>query len=558
MLNKMKIAARLFLGFGALMLLLAGLGGLSIYMGETSESAFADVVRFKSNETLGERAEKRVFQARFLTWKFLATGDLAVYDKAQDAFKLVNERLDQLSGQTADPGRLAAVRELKAETAALARIEERFKDIKGHNSNLDSPEIKSLFAEANAKATEIDEAGEKLVDRYEQAASAKVTATDQQISRGIDIAILIGAFSLLLGAGLSFAIARSIVMPISAMTGAMSKLAANDLAVEVPATANRDEIGEMAKAVQIFKENAIQVEAMTREQEQQKHRIAELQKNERNKMADAFEASVMDVVKKVSASASEMQGTAESLSSAAFHANNQATTVSVASVQASANVQTVATAAEELSASIGEISRQVTEASRISQEASVEAARTNAIVEGLSAVAKNIGEVVQMISGIASQTNLLALNATIEAARAGEAGKGFAVVAGEVKNLANQTGRAAGQIVGQISAVQEETARAVAAMKTISGVIDQVREISAGIAAAVEQQSAATTEIARNVQQAAQGTEDVTNAIGGVTEAAGSTGASAGQVLASAQGLSENSETLHSEVINFLATIRAA
>jgi methyl-accepting chemotaxis protein len=558
MLKKMKIAARLFLAFGLLMLLLAGLGGLSIFSGETTKSAIADIVRFKSNETLAERVEKRLFQARFLNWKYIGTGDLAFYDKAEGAFKVAYERLDKLTEQSIDPDSRSALSSFRAQIVAFERLCARLKDARVRNESLDSPENKSLIAEITTSGTELETSGANLGDRYEQAALVEITATDHQISRSIDLAVLIGVASLLLGAALSFAIARSIVVPIRAMTGAMSKLAENDLAVEIPATAHRDEIGLMAKAVQVFKDNAIQVAEMTREQEQQKLRTAQLQKSERNKMADAFEASVMGVVKMVSASASEMQGTAESLSSAALHANAQATTVSSASVQASANVQTVATAAEELSASISEISRQVTEASRISQDAAEEAARTNRIVEGLSVVAKNIGDVVQLISGIASQTNLLALNATIEAARAGEAGKGFAVVAGEVKNLANQTGRAASEIVGQILAVQEETARAVAAMKNISGVIDQVRQISAGIAAAVEEQSAATSEIARNVQQAAQGTEDVTNAIGGVTEAASSTGASAGQVLASAQGLSENSETLHNEVVNFLATIRAA
>jgi methyl-accepting chemotaxis protein len=404
-----------------------------------------------------------------------------------------------------------------------------------------------------------------LVDAADQVgASASAEAkqiendTISSVGAALTLMLALSAAGVCVSLLSAFLIGRNVALPVVGMTAAMRRLAEGDTLIDVPARGRHDEIGQMAEAVQIFKDNATRVEQMTREQEDQKRVAADMVKKNRNDMADVFEASVMGGVKMVSASASEMQGTARSLSAVAQQANSQATTVAAASDQASANVQTVATAAEELSASILEISRQVTQASRISKDASEEMDRTNAIVRGLSAAATKIGDVIKVISDIASQTNLLALNATIEAARAGEAGKGFAVVAGEVKNLANQTGRAAGEIVVQISSVQAETFRAVDAMKGIAGVIDQVREISAGIAAAVEEQSAATSEIARNVLQAAQGTEEVSSAIGGVTQAASSTGTSAGQVLASAQGLAENSGLLESQVVEFLATIRAA
>jgi methyl-accepting chemotaxis protein len=351
---------------------------------------------------------------------------------------------------------------------------------------------------------------------------------------------------------------RSIVPPLKAMTLTMGKLAGGDLTATIPATERKDEVGQMAKAVQVFKDNAIRVEELTRDQEEQKQRAAAERKQALEQMATEFESSVMGVVNVVSSSATEMQSTAQSLASAAQQASAQATTVASASEQATANVQTVAAAADELSSSIAEINRRVVDASRVSDRAADEIAETNAMVEALSGAADRIGEVVKLIADIASQTNLLALNATIEAARAGEAGKGFAVVAGEVKILANQTGRATGEIGNQIAAVQEETRRVVEAIKNISGIINQVREISAGIAASVEEQSAATGEIARNVEQAAIGTQQVSDNIIGVTEVATSTGASAEQVLSSARDLSHNSDCLQGEVTKFLANVRAA
>jgi methyl-accepting chemotaxis protein len=369
--------------------------------------------------------------------------------------------------------------------------------------------------------------------------------------------VLVG-LGLVLGGTLSTLISRSVSVPIHRIVTIMRRLAGGDATIDVPGTERADEFGEISRAVQVFKDNAVRVAQMTREQEEAKARAATERKQAMLKMANDFEASVMDVVKIVSSSSTEMQATAQSMSSAASQASAQAATVASAAEQATANVQTVASAAEELSSSISEISRQVTESARISTAASEETARTNAMVQGLATAANRIGEVVKLISDIASQTNLLALNATIEAARAGDAGKGFAVVAGEVKNLANQTGRATEEISQQISAVQDETRRTVEAIKGIASVVDQVRQIASSIASAVEEQGAATQEIARNVQQAAQGTQEVSSNIGGVMETATSTGAAATQVLISAGDLSKNAARLSSEVGNFLANVRAA
>jgi len=367
---------------------------------------------------------------------------------------------------------------------------------------------------------------------------------------------IIAAVALAIGIAGAWIIGRGITLPVNAMTKAMSILAGGDTSVAIPATENKDEIGEMAKAVQVFKDNAIRVAAMQKEQEQSRIQAEAERKRGMLEMADKFESAVMGLVKGVSAQATEMQATSQSMSSAAQQSQAQATTVAAAAEQATANVQTVAAAAEELTSSITEISRQVAQAAKISQAASEETGRTNEMVQGLALAADKIGEVIKLINDIASQTNLLALNATIEAARAGDAGKGFAVVAGEVKNLANQTARATDAISSQIGAVQEETKRAVEAIRSIGTVIDQVRQISSGIAPAVEEQGAATQEIARNVQQAAEGTQLVSSNVAGISQAATMTGAASQQVLAAAGDLARNSEHLRGEVTNFLDGIR--
>jgi methyl-accepting chemotaxis protein len=338
----------------------------------------------------------------------------------------------------------------------------------------------------------------------------------------------------------------------------MERLASGDKTIEVVGAARRDEIGGMAKAVQVFKDNAIAMDKLRAEQEDLK-RQAEIEKRRAlHKLADDFEASISGVVTVVSTAAAEMQSTAQSMSATAEETSRQSLSVASAAEQASVNVQTVASAAEELSASIGEIGRQVSQASEIAGKAAEDSRRTDEAVQGLTESAQKIGEVVKLIQEIAGQTNLLALNATIEAARAGEAGKGFSVVASEVKSLANQTAKATDEIRAQIGAIQDRTRTTVEVIHGIRRTIEDINGISATIASAVEEQGAATQEIARNVQQAAAGTGQVSENISGVTSAAGETGAAATQVLGSASELAQQSETLRAEVHKFLATIRAA
>lgn len=350
---------------------------------------------------------------------------------------------------------------------------------------------------------------------------------------------------------------RSIVPPLLQMVGAMGQLAGGNHAVEIPATGKKDEIGLMARAVLVFKENMIKArELAEKEAEAVKERIARAARV--NDLTEKFDDDVTMVLKSVASASTQLQTTASSMTATAEETNSQATAVAAATEEASTNVQTVSAAAEELTSSITEISRQVAQSANVARKAVAEADRTNATVRDLSTEATRIGDVVKLINEIASQTNLLALNATIEAARAGEAGRGFAVVASEVKNLAEQTAKATDQISAQIAAIQSSSTDAVSAIGAIAATIGEINEITSAIAAAVEEQSSATQEIARNVQQAAVGTSEIATNVSGVQQAAGDTGAAAHQVLGASSELSRQSETLRARVETFLNGIKAA
>ncbi len=368
-------------------------------------------------------------------------------------------------------------------------------------------------------------------------------------------AIAAALISLLLVIGLSFVIIRNVTGSLANITEAMKQLAEGNLDVELPPeTAN--EIGVMAGAVQIFKDNAIRNKELEAEQEAAKGRAEEDARKVRLKMADDFEGAVGSIVTGVSSAATEMQSSAQTLSATSEETSQQSATVATAAEQTSSNVQTVSSAAEELSSSIAEISRQVHESTKAADAAVESVTTTNQRIQNLEKGAEKIGEVVSLITDIADQTNLLALNATIEAARAGESGKGFAVVASEVKELARQTAKATEEIDIQIREIQGATQDTVGAIQTIGDTIQNIQGISSSIAAAVEEQGAATQEIARNIEQVAAGTVEVTTNITGVNQAAAETGQSSNQLLEAASELSQQSETLSTEVEKFLTQVR--
>ncbi len=373
----------------------------------------------------------------------------------------------------------------------------------------------------------------------------------------VRIAGVVAAVALLTFA-IAFWLGRRITAPILSLTNVTRSLAAGELSVTIPGVDRRDEIGTMASAVLVFKDNMIETERLRAEQEDIKLQATAGQKAALHRMADKFESEIGRLVETLSAGSTELQATAQSMTGTANQSHLQATAVASAAEEASTGLQTVASATEELAASIGEINRQVAQSSKITDKAVNDAKRTDAIVRALAEGAEKIGAVVGLITNIASQTNLLALNATIEAARAGDAGKGFAVVASEVKSLAKQTGKATEEIGAQITQIQAATREAVEAIRGITTTIEEVSAIATTIASAVEEQGAATAEIARNVQQTSHAAREVTVSISGVSQAASETGAAAGHVLTAASDLSKQAERLSGEVDTFMAGVRAA
>jgi methyl-accepting chemotaxis protein len=405
-----------------------------------------------------------------------------------------------------------------------------------------------LRAELRAAAEQLD----NRVNEFAKQASEEYLATSNQL-------MIVAAIGIILGVLAGYLIAQSgIVKPINLLKSVMEAFAHNKLTAEVPGTDRRDELGDIARTVEVFKKNGLEVERMRADQLVTEKRNTEQRKADMYKLADDFEGAVGEIIETVSSASTELEASASTLTSTAERAQELTTMVAAASEEASTNVQSVASATEELTSSVNEISRQVQESARMAAEAVDQARKTNDRVGELSKAAARIGDVVELINTIAGQTNLLALNATIEAARAGEAGRGFAVVASEVKALAEQTAKATGEIGQQISGIQAATQESVGAIKEISGTIERLSEISSTIAAAVEEQGAATQEISRNVQQAALGTQQVSSNITDVQRGASETGSASSQVLSAAQSLSGDSNRLKLEVGKFLHSVRAA
>jgi len=403
-----------------------------------------------------------------------------------------------------------------------------------------------------------------LIDTQMELAKTEHDAAVELYDRMVWIQSATIVFAVLLGIGISTWIGRGVSGPIMAITEAMKRLAGKDTASDIPGAGRKDEIGQMADAVDFFRRQIIEADRLTAEQaladeqrrKDQEERAARAQAVQ--KMTSDFDREVAGILNTVSAASTELESTAGNMSNIAQQSSTQAGAVAAAAEQASANVQTVASASEELANSIREIAQQVSRSNEVAERAVSEASQTQATVEGLAAASQKIGEVVALITDIAEQTNLLALNATIEAARAGDAGKGFAVVASEVKNLANQTARATDDIRNQIGSVQTATASAVSAITGIGGIIQEIKMIITSISSAVEEQGAATQEIARNVEEAAAGTKEVTENIARVNASSNETGHSAGQVLEAAKELARQSDGLDSMVKQFLSDVRAA
>ncbi|TYL97488.1 HAMP domain-containing protein [Bradyrhizobium rifense] len=522
---------------------------LTVKMNKLSDVARAAVD--EDTASLVADLESRLLLVQIANWRFLALRDT----KGPANFRT---NVDRASQRLAALEKSPQATELRATLApvksSLGIYKSAFETTSAAMLQADEIYHKSLAPLIVDSIAKLKVAETALKKDYKDSRSQAEATIDGTTS----MQEIVGGVATLFGLIVAVLIARSIVGPLTSMTRAMGLLAGGDLAVEIPSRGKADEIGDMAKAIQVFKDNMIDTERMRHEQTEIEARQAEDRKKDMVRLADQFEQAVGEIVDTVSSASNELEASAGTLTTTATRAQDLSTEVASASQEASSNVQAVASATEELSSSVSEIARQVQESARIAGEAVGQVTKTNARVSELSKAAARIGDVVELISTIAGQTNLLALNATIEAARAGEAGRGFAVVASEVKALAEQTAKATGEIAQQVSGIQAATEESVGSIREISGTIERLSEISSTVAAAVEEQGAATQEISRNVQQAAHGTQRVSTNIGDVQRGASDTGSASSQVLSAARSLSADSNRLKQEVAKFLSSVHAA
>ncbi len=397
-----------------------------------------------------------------------------------------------------------------------------------------------------------------LANANERSANEAADQVNDAISSGLTVTATLVGLAMLLGVVSGLLLVNRNIRLLDKLREAMESLAAGEIDMDVPGQRRGDEIGAMARSLEVFRANAHEVRRLTAEQEAAQRRAEAAKRAAQQDLANQLESSVNSVIGSLLNASARMRDDAQTLSANAEQTKRQTVSVAGASATASERVSSVASSAEEMSASIEEIGRHINESSQIAGTAVREADATNDAISGLSEAASRIDQVVELINSIAGQTNLLALNATIEAARAGEAGKGFAVVASEVKALANQTAKATEDIQAQVSQMQAVTSRAVGSIRSIVGTIDRMSQITATIASAVNQQHAATQDIARHAQDAADGTHSVSQTIGDVSQAATETGSIAHTALDTATSLHAQADQLQTEVATFIRNIRAA
>jgi methyl-accepting chemotaxis protein len=495
-------------------------------------------------------AQESVMLGRLYAQKFLLTNEEEAKARTVSELSELDQRYDELLAEVQNPQRrqwIAEAQELT--TAYIAGVEQVASIITQRNElitgTLDriGPQVAALIEEAKLDNKNIqDTLGPQMAKMAEQS---------------VIVTLVVAAIATIVGIAAALLIGRSITGPVNSLTGAMGRLSDGDLETEVPSTGSKDEVGAMARAVQVFKDNMVKA----RELEAQ-DKVAQEERNRRAEALDAaindFQAQIRERLESLRGVSGELANSADTLTNVSDETKQQSTGAAAVSEQTASNVQSVSAAAEEMDSSFGEIVSQVSRAGSSVQNTSVKAQDTLTAMEDLREQSEAIAQVIELINGISEQTNLLALNATIEAARAGEAGKGFAVVASEVKSLATQTGKATEEIAAKIRQVQDASTSSVAAVRAIVSSIEEVNEISTAISAAVEQQKAATSEITRNMQEAAKGTEQLSGNIARVSDATDRTAATVEDVAGSAKRTNDEAQAMKQAVDNFISRVQAA
>lgn len=557
-LNNLRFGQKFAAAFTILVAIMVTSGAATFYQLSRANDAAKEVGRVTSLlDTLGYMQTRAIDQSGAIK-ELLLSGDRTAIERFRAAAGSFDQSAESMSAALAgSPDSLALLQDYIAVNHTWREVAERQIAL-----------MRQPFTVDEARQLETNGVGRTyIVDLTEKFEELKAVGTEivrqanaQQDSSFATVEIF-AAGSAVLGVIIAFlaylSLTKGIATPILAMTAVMGEMAKGNHGVTVPGAGRGDEVGQMSEAVEVFRQNMVENERLQAEAaEKQKAELGRAQAL--RDITQAFEVEAQSMTEAVASAASELEGTAQALNQIADQSTKRATVVATASEETSANVHTVATASTELSASISEISQQVSNANHLASEARNDAQSTEGEVRALDEAVQRIGTVVTLIQEIAEQTNLLALNATIESARAGDAGKGFAVVASEVKNLAGQTGKATEEIAAQIQSVQDRTKTAVAAISKIVTRVNEVQEVAAAVAAAVEEQDSATKEISRNVEEVATAANEVNENISGVREAASETENSSSKVLTTARTLSGQAEGLKTRVRAFLNDVRAA
>ncbi len=523
--------------------------------GDKLSSSLRKLVISTRNTMYGQgstKLESDTLMVQIANWRFFVSRDEKHIESFKDHVRIAEQQIGEMEKMQMPPTLGALFGTIRSNLKNYAAQFEKAATSLQTADSIFNKSISPSIVKAIGKV-------ETIKSGIQQMQSQTVAATSDRVSTTSMLQQIVAGVATLVGLAIAFLIARGIIGPLSGLTAGMKRLADGDFSVVLPGLARKDEVGDMARAVETFKvkaEEKAQAEAEAKLTQDQQAAIQ--RRRDMIRLADDFEGAVGSIVENVSSASSQLEESAGALTATAEQSRQLTAMVAAASDEASTNVQAVASSTEEMSSSVNEISRQVQESANIANSAVAQARKTNDRVAELAKAAARIGDVVELINTIAGQTNLLALNATIEAARAGDAGRGFAVVASEVKALAEQTAKATGDISHQINGIQAATQESVGAIKEIGDTIGRMSEIASTIASAVEQQGAATQEISRNVQQAAQGTMQVTSNITDVQRGASETGSASSQVLSAAQSLSGESARLKREVGKFLDSVRAA